>query len=605
MAFNLLELPVEMMGRLFEFCSRKDLFHLSCCSRECERTTKYWLWRKVCIPLCTREETDQLLGNVPIITRFKKHDLLKLITKKMENLCFVSKLEFYNDCRIGGICSYVDLDAELDECISPFEVERNSVIAFAQNIINNCSPNKVEELKLCSGGRNHPLHCIHEEYCAPVILSMSLQTFRKLRQVDILSMSTKFGWLKGIGSLPLLKGLSITSCIIQNGDIEDISKAERMETLVLNSVGFVENFSWSSFGHLNSLQKFSSAHVIFPDIDDIKMMFFTSGLQLVPHLQILSVENSGFDDSCLRMLQDITINSLCVSDCDELTNHSFQYLSSLSCLQCLDISSNSNVDDETMCYIVALRMLVELNISYTSVTDKGVHVLFRNVKSSIRKFKIQHSGITDDGLLFICDNTELLSLDISQNDFSLKGMLYLCHLESLECLDITEIDDPLFGKNMHLVLLKLKNLKVLNLGGTRITDGGIALLRDLQTLKEIDLTNTSLSDLSMVYIWGFASLQKLVVFSVSGIGDDSLRFIGKLVSLRQLDISYTKVTDNGMGYIGKLRLLEDLDICGCVGITDSCLGVFNHLLCLQHLILNGTSITREGEAFLHCLGIHT
>jgi Leucine-rich repeat (LRR) protein len=63
--------------------------------------------------------------------------------------------------------------------------------------------------------------------------------------------------------------------------------------------------------------------------------------------------------------------------------------------------------------------------------------------------------------------------------------------------------------------MSLKHLEVLDVSGTRIDDGGVAMLAGLCNLRELNLSFTDLTDEATEYLSAIPSLTRLTIFGNS------------------------------------------------------------------------------------------
>ena len=97
-------------------------------------------------------------------------------------------------------------------------------------------------------------------------------------------------------------------------------------------------------------------------------------------------------------------------------------------------------------------------------------------------------------------------------------------------------------------------LESLNLGCTRVTDGGLKQLRGLTQLQTLNLSKTRVTDMGLGYIAGLARLQDLVLAGtrITGTGLQDLK---RLTELQSLSLSETKVTNGSLESLGGLTHL--------------------------------------------------
>jgi len=154
-------------------------------------------------------------------------------------------------------------------------------------------------------------------------------------------------------------------------------------------------------------------------------------------------------------------------------------------------------------------------------------------------------------------------------------------------LDGTETDDAALEK----ICRENPELVELTLGGTKITDVGLAHLPLLAKLKKIRLSNTVITDAGMNAL---AKCERLEDIDVSQTKISDVAELRVLPRLKRLNLYLTLVTDSGLrAFCKDGPKVEWLNIDKCP-ITDDCLASLASLSALAWLHLGGTAITDAG-----------
>ena len=95
------------------------------------------------------------------------------------------------------------------------------------------------------------------------------------------------------------------------------------------------------------------------------------------------------------------------------------------------------------------------------------------------------------------------------------------------------------------IVSKLSRVKWLELGGTPITDAGLARLKPLVGLDFLDLSGTAVTDGGLKQLESFAMLGRLEL-SGTAVTDAGLVHLEKLKSLRYVGLRGTRVTASGL-----------------------------------------------------------
>lgn len=112
--------------------------------------------------------------------------------------------------------------------------------------------------------------------------------------------------------------------------------------------------------------------------------------------------------------------------------------------------------------------------------------------------------------------------------------------------DLKDVDFHLGGTALTdagLAQVKpLKNVVWLNLKGTKITDAGLANLADLKSLKQLHLELTGIGDAGMVHLAGLENLEYLNLYGTK-VTDAGLKQVAGLKNLKKVYTWQTPVTD--------------------------------------------------------------
>ena len=189
--------------------------------------------------------------------------------------------------------------------------------------------------------------------------------------------------------------------------------------------------------------------------------------------------------------------------------------------------------------------------------------------------------------------------------FPIRGRLI--HNDKPGVLDLTASHAT--DADLERYLKGRANLTDLWLGGTDITDAGLAQLKGITSLKLLTLDgDIHISDAGLEHLKGLENLERLFL-EASYITDTGLAHLKSLRKLRQLSIrsmmvGTTRVSDNGLAHLEAMKKLEGLDLDN-IPITDAGLGHLRGLTNLQSLHLQMTEVTDEGvrklqQALPHC-----
>lgn len=282
----------------------------------------------------------------------------------------------------------------------------------------------------------------------------------------------------------------------------------------------------------------------------------------------------------------------------------------------------------------SLRMLKSLildgNRLFPSVLSKLMHAFnesFPKLEHLSIATNVLHKNFKD--LLHIISNTNIRSLDISDNHFDALSADFFPVMPNLERLDMsgvsaTDVEDGTFSRSLLPKLqsldfsrnrligfvegLRIPELVELNLSGNSCTDCAVSSLfqisdydlENMKYLKVLDLTGNNLIHVFKHTFSGLESLRALYLSNCTLFSIEDLAF-SSLGKLEHLDLSLNslksdklnKLTFEGLISLTSLRL----DSCYIMAFPNS--DVFSPLTSLQYLTLKDNKIIEfDGNLFL-------
>ena len=158
---------------------------------------------------------------------------------------------------------------------------------------------------------------------------------------------------------------------------------------------------------------------------------------------------------------------------------------------------------------------------------------------------------------------------------------YLPHLERVLCNDSEATDRALIG------FAKSPGLRELYLGGTNITDKGVAFLQDSKSLSVAVFWDTAVTDRAVEILGGLPRLSQLYL-QRTGVTDSSISALP--TTLTELDLSDTSITDASVQVLSQQERLQRL-LLRRTSITDQCCSWLGCLKTLRMLDLTDTHIS--------------
>jgi len=175
----------------------------------------------------------------------------------------------------------------------------------------------------------------------------------------------------------------------------------------------------------------------------------------------------------------------------------------------------------------------------------------------------------------------------------------LAHLKMLTELTRVEVGASQVTSEGTRHLQTLTGLEFLEIN--HATNDSVAQLKELTNVTRFGLSYTgSLTNEGVAHLARMKQLKQLMLANDPRVGDAGLAHLEGLTNLRELDLNQTAVTDDGLKHLQKLEHLERLDL-GRTNISDAGLKYLANLTTLKELQLGHTRVTSAGLAHLAAL----
>jgi internalin A len=278
--------------------------------------------------------------------------------------------------------------------------------------------------------------------------------------------------------------------------------------------------------------------------------------------------------------------------------------------------------DNDIDFIVELKAIKKLDLSFTYVTDRGIKKLqslqqledltldtaefltdasmaHLRANRALRRLVVRGVDITDAGMPYVGEMTSLRSLDIS---YTMLGDVGLEHLPNLSELEHLKIGATLItGLNLNFLKL-LPKLKTLSLRGVQrrnagacwtpnVTDLDLDAISLLSNLEELDLgvgIKLGMGGKPAAPGGGNCTLTGGLQLSDVGIAK-----LAKLKNLKQLNISGARLTPEGLQVLQSLPL-ERLSVWASQSLDDAAADALAGMPTLAHLDMSYTKIGDRG-----------
>ena len=278
--------------------------------------------------------------------------------------------------------------------------------------------------------------------------------------------------------------------------------------------------------------------------------------------------------------------------------------------------------DNDIDFVVDLKTVKKLDLSFTYVTDKGIKKLQQlpqledltldtaefltdasmahlRANRALRRLVVRGVDITDAGMPYVGEMTGLRSLDVS---YTMLGDVGLEHLPALSELEHLKLGGNMItGLNLNFLKL-LPKLKTLSLRGVqrrnagacwtpRITDLDLETLSLLSGLEELDLgVGIGLGMGGKPAAVGGGNCKLTGGLQITDLGVAKLT---KLKKLRRLDLSGARLTTEGVQLLQSLPL-ERLSLWASDGVDSTAASALAAIPTLSTLDLSYTKVDDQG-----------
>jgi serine/threonine protein kinase len=272
-----------------------------------------------------------------------------------------------------------------------------------------------------------------------------------------------------------------------------------------------------------------------------------------------------------------------VTQTDEIPASSYKIMA-------LTLPPDTEVPLDYLKLVGQLKTLNSVDMQDCGITDEGLQYIAQN--SQLLELRLRANPLTDAGIKHLQDLKSLTMLWLEQTQATNIGAQHLAKLSRLEWLDLdgTQVDDEALE-----TLAQLKNLKILDLSGTGITDAAASRIKTMRSLETLYLSRTKITDETLKTLAGHKTLT-LLQLGDTKVTDAGLASLAQIEQLESLDLERCDVTDAGVSaHLTKLKKLRILGLAG-TKLTDQGLDALSQLPNINYLTTDGTAVTPAGDA---------
>jgi hypothetical protein len=292
-----------------------------------------------------------------------------------------------------------------------------------------------------------------------------------------------------------------------------------------------------------------------------------SSLPRLPHLRRLTLSGSAITDQTLAalgrfpMLESLDISSATGSPLDReatcrITDDGLAALAVAQHLEVLALCGApvTGIGMPTAPCLPSLRILVG---GGTLWTDEGAARLAGI--PSLEELDLEGTEITDRALRDFSKMPRLRSLRIGGTGATGRGFAHLGKTASLEVLYASSLD---LGDAAVAQLSRCAGLRKLDLSHTAVSDSGVASLCSLEHLSSLDLSHTAVSDRGLVHLAHFKHLRSL---NLAACHLTPQGLVGALPNMKSLD----SLNLIGVPYLAQADIAQIKKLLpGCAVSTD-------------------------------------
>ncbi|HEY9683177.1 MAG TPA: protein kinase [Oculatellaceae cyanobacterium] len=393
------------------------------------------------------------------------------------------------------------------------------ILGLMANALVSLRSQQVEGRKKYALSKAHLLPLIKRDLLTTEVLSELLPENAGLTQIDLSESKVSNEGMLYVDLQTDLKELDLTDTSIKNDGLFKLKDLKNLESLALSGTG-ITNDGLAVLQHFPKLKSLTLANV----------KINTAGIKYLSplsQLEELDLSYTNIDGKCLEPLSKLPISVLHLH--------------------------NTNLKGEDLKALKNFSKLTKLDLASTDIDDAGLDNL---IHLPLQKLHIENEGhISDDAAKYLVQMKDLLDLNISDTKFTDKGISEIANgLPNLQVLSANGL--TIHWNNMD-ALGNLQHLKKLSLNEDSSFDldtHGIETMGKIPTLIDIDLStdlkhreSTKLNDYSMrVLSEKMPQLVSLSLNNQAKIIPTGLNYIQNLKQLRYLALRHTKLEDNDL-----------------------------------------------------------
>lgn len=322
---------------------------------------------------------------------------------------------------------------------------------------------------------------------SPLITDCGLSVLCKLVKLQYLNLSSCSKLTDGC--LPHMTALkSLCVLILDHTKVSDAglqvflqSSPPALVHLSLNQTAVTEETLTALRVCVPQLRLLSITHTRVCDVSSLADLHDLQTL----HLDFTRVKEESLQSlSAHRNLSSLSLHGVPVSSGD----HTLEILSGLNLTQ-LTLPGRHSVTDAGLYFLCTQTLLSELDLSdYTHITNQGITHLGKMTR--LKKLSLSNTPLTDVGLSALSTLTLLIDVCLNRTTVTSRGVTQF--ITRLPYLQVLGLSCTQVGDSVLKTLICCTDLVKLNLSKTRITDRGLKFLHGMK-LSQVNLDGTGVT----------------------------------------------------------------------------------------------------------------
>jgi serine/threonine protein kinase/Leucine-rich repeat (LRR) protein len=448
-----------------------------------------------------------------------------------------------------------------------------------------------------------------------------------------------------VTNLAPLKGLPLEKVTIHNSRISDITPVcgpqLRMLGIQLSQVSELSPLSGTALEHLycdpevaRKNQKVLAALKSMKRINNVAADQFLRGTpdQGVAEwvLQVggqLHVDEQEVGSLAALPKTPFKVTSVYLIQNPQATDDAMLRLQSLSALQGVNVSATS-IGDRGLGTLAEIKTLRSLSLVSTEITDAGLEPLSK--LSRLEALTLNGTNITDEGLKHLAHDPQLTMVNLLKTKVTPAGVQKLaaalprCRIEwdggLIEPKTTSNPDRRAAEWVLSLkgrVQIRRENqersvvdptdlptgdfelLTAVTPNNPRVTDAGLASITGCTHLTWLELSHTPVTDAGLAHLRQLAELRHLGLAGTA-VTDAGLAHLTEHRTLLAINLDRTQVTGAGLSHLKGLSNLADLRL-NATRLTDAGLALLKDFKGLRHIDVRSTQVTDAGIQRLESL----